>query len=490
MKGQYRRLIRFILAAFSFAIASCAISASVYSIQIGAYPNSIQALLAQQAFALNGYPAAILQDSSNRSYPWKLCTGKFNSYAEAFAYKTKVREKTAPDCFILTLPDSTTGLASGKLPVKRPFITTGLDQPDPANAQQMMDAGGFGKVATVDPGVESKDVTVMSADELLAVGQEATIKPVIAVPALQRFLAVAPGSPQAGRAKVQLARVLGRGQDLSQAERLLNEAASSGNDIDAKNSQFVLAHLRLNQKNFSDAKARFLAIANDKSFPKFYRRQSMKSVAQLYHKDADRANAYLAFQQILDTAETSATAADAKRELIGLAYEQVLCEKGNWDEVRGLADAFIASDAPHDIKATVALMKLETYYEESLKLTSSPQQMNEKLFAALDSVHEFIKNYPDVTREYLLARNWEGLFLLRLGYINEAKASFELVMTFAAGPQDQFANLNPRASAAVWLAYIAKVQGDSTAMQNYITLVKNEFPGSRQAHTADILSVN
>ena len=85
----------------------------------------------------------------------------------------------------------------------------------------------------------------------------------------------------------------------------------------------------------------------------------MQRAASILHSQQRFPEAWLAFSQIAETADTPATEAQARVELAGLAFELVTRGKCNWEDVRAYAAQAVAvRDAPMRQKATAELMHL------------------------------------------------------------------------------------------------------------------------------------
>ena len=102
-----------------------------------------------------------------------------------------------------------------------PFDTSGMDRPDGPGATDYYRAAGLGDASPEVAPPDSEPIETMPADALLAAALEAPKKPGRGVLAAERFLARYPRAAGANRARLHLARSLGRGASFARAASLV-----------------------------------------------------------------------------------------------------------------------------------------------------------------------------------------------------------------------------------------------------------------------------
>ena len=245
---------------------------------------------------------------------------------------------------------------------------------------------------------------------------------------------------------------------------------SSGTPAEKKMADFILGHIENSRGDKAVSVERFQRLAGSQDLPPTLRRECMQRAASILHSQQRFPEAWLAFSQIAETADTPATEAQARVELAGLAFELVTRGKCNWEDVRAYAAQAVAvRDAPMRQKATAELMHLETYYEQG------------DLYRALSEIQGFTNRYPQVYREYYTARLWEGIILQRKGRAAEAKFVLQTVEASPVPEDERFAHAEPRAMAALWLASIATKEGNNTDRDKWLDVLESKHPASPEA---------
>jgi hypothetical protein len=449
----------------------------VYSIQTGAYKSTEEAETVREQIARTCSPVFVEEVVDGSGHAFKVRVGKFRYYAQAWAYKSKLSGTVPPDCFIVIRADDGKEPELPVLPVELPFDLTGLDAPEPGNASEFWAAGGFGDGGgAVQPPASPVPPSPQTRDELLAAGMSAPRNASTGVPALEQFLQRYPQDPKANRARLVLARSIGRGSNFNRAETLLAQTKASGNTAERVMANFLTGHVKYNRKSLGESFGAFRAVASDRAAPPSLRREAMQRAAAVAHAARDYPAAWLAFEQIERTATDAKVATEARMQLAGLAYELAGRGKGSWEEVRSLcAEARDAQDVPRNVKATAALMHLESLYEAG------------KLDEALSEVQDYCITYADVPREYHLARVWQGIILYKLGYRNQAQVVLESVMASDIAVDQKFALMDPQARAAVWLAWFARDAGNTSEQDRWLDRLFKDYPNTEDAQKARAL---
>jgi hypothetical protein len=477
------------LSAAVLLMAATASAGKVYSIQLGAYANAADARSALADIVSTCSRAFVRETGDTSGFPCKVAAGRFASYAEAWVYKSRLAGAGADKCFITSAEDEGVEPVQSVLPVIYPFDTDGLDAPEPLNATEYWRAGGFSQpdsVSSADAGLMLPDYSKVQTletevstglecatdEELLAVGLSAPGNPDATV-CLELYLATSPTAPASNRARLCLARALGRGSDFELAESLLAGVRASGSQPERVMADFLSAHVKNNRKQRGEAWHGFRSVANNRKAPPSLRREAMLRAANVAHAMQNYPDAWLAFEQVERKARDSATAAEARMQRAGLAFELVGRGKGTWEEVRELCRSVEDFEgAPRKVLATAGLMHLETFFEQG--------RMNE----ALMEIRAFVVNYQDIPREYYLARVWEGIVLHKLGHDVEAQFILDTVMNTRLPASEKFAATDTQARAAVWVAAIAQSRGDLATRDRAIELLQRLYPESEETRRA------
>lgn len=457
-----------------------ATAAPFFSVQVGAYTTAAEAILERERFERLCPPAIMHFAPDNVNFPYKVFVGGFDTYAEAWVYKSKLGTQIAPGCFVARSDHMRNLLGPPNCEAIMPFNVHGLDEAEPEHGAKYWESGGFQLINPISSELLQKDPVLMTREELLVVGLSAARYPDHGVAALEQFLAQFPLDPLRNRAVLILARMLGRGTDFARADALLAEVRSTGSMEERAMALFLSAHLEVNRKRHAIAFHAFCSVANDTSNPPSLRHEAMSRAAACAHVSNQYPEAWLAFRQIRATAQTGAEAANAQLEMAGLAFELVSRGKGgDWAQIRELCNAVSATTGVlPETQATASLMHLETLFEEG------------KFHEALSAVQAFCLSYSDVSREYHMARVWHGLILFRLHLHNEARDVLRSVADSTIGAADKFGGNEPRARAAIWLAWIEHNHGVIESRDHWVNLLRHEFPNSPETQLTQTLFNN
>jgi tetratricopeptide (TPR) repeat protein len=445
----------------------------MYSIQAGAYPTLEAAEQARAAFSEACSPTFIATVNDSTGYEQKVRMGHFATYADAWVYKTQLSPEAAPGGFIVSWDYDGRPLQPNQFPIPKPFqsddlIGQTLKSPD------HWELAGMTWADPVDPQWVSAPVESLQRDELLAVGLGTSEGPAC-LAALERFLEVHPADAQCHRVRLRLARMVGRG-DFARADLLLGEVLDSGSAEQCGAARLLSAYSHYYRKDYAGAYERFCLAANNPDHAPTLRRDAMRRAAAIAHKLHRYPEAWLAFQQIEQAAADAAEAAEARMQKSGLAVELVGRGKGRWEEARALCASVVTMPGvPRRIQSTAALMHLETYYHEN------------RLTDALDGAISFMELYPDCTREYRVAQVWRGIILAQLHQFNEALVILQDAASTPIAVQDTFAGLAPRARAALWLAWVADLQGDQPLRDQWVQFLETEYPETPETSKAHSL---
>ncbi|MBX7245068.1 MAG: SPOR domain-containing protein [Candidatus Sumerlaeaceae bacterium] len=447
--------------------------AMVYSIQLGAFDTAREASALVDSLQSASIKAEVRTGGeSSPLKPYKVVTGQYETYAAAWTAKGSMPPAAPSDRFITKWPSNSSIAESVPPPSAEVYSTAGLGKATTLSAEDVWAAGGF------DAAPEGVDTTInvdTSADSQTA--RKAAIKSSgkdqTANDALEAALALRPGASDANRNRLALARAYGRGRNPSRAEALLGVVASNGTSAEKAAASFIRAHVLLNKKDLEGAFAAFQAIAGNQTYPEALRRQSMRRAAGVAHSSRDYRRAWTAFSQIESNAATAEEKAEARVQKAGLAFELVCNGKGTWNEVRMLCQR-VAEDesAPRTQRATAELMFLETFYYEG------------NYQETLSKSREFMARYPDIKREYYTAAVWQGIMLLQLRQLPEAKMVFENILAARIARDEMFGQLEPRARAAAWLAYLANDMNDQATKLRALGILRSEFPNSEETKYA------
>ena len=443
---------------------------TVFSVQVAAFPTEAEARQSADALAPDANPVMVRADPTNPAHPYKVWIGQFPTYVEAWVAKSALREGFAPGSFIVSGDVPEPDFDSTRMPVKRPFDISGMERPDAPGAADYYRAVGLGAESSEVAPPDTEPIETMPGDALLATALQAPKKPGRGVPAAERFLARYPRAPGANRARLHLARSLGRGANFARAAALVDEVKTNGTPAEKTMADFILGHIENSKGDKAASAERFQRLAASQDLPPSLRRECMQRAASILHGQQRFPEAWLAFSQIAETADSPAVEAQARVEIAGLAFELVTRGKCSWDDVRDYTSQAVAvRDAPARQKATAELMHLETYYEQG------------DLDRALVEAQSFSNRYSQVYREYYTARLWEGIILQKKGRDAEAKFVLQTVEASPVPEGERFAHAEPRAMAALWLASIATKDGNTADRDKWLGVLENKHPTSPEA---------
>jgi hypothetical protein len=177
--------------------------------------------------------------------------------------------------------------------------------------------------------------------------------------------------------------------------------------------------------------------------------------------------AWLAQTQREESAPNGRVKAEARMIRGSIAFELVSAKKSTWEETRAiLSSVSEIEEATTKTLATATLMMAESHYLE---------QHYELALSGLDGL---FARFPSVKREYYAGSLLRGKTLCRMGRLDEAKQALETILALPIRPAEKFGNREPKAHAALWLAYICGLQGDAEGQTRYRTMIRMEYPGT------------
>jgi tetratricopeptide (TPR) repeat protein len=281
------------------------------------------------------------------------------------------------------------------------------------------------------------------------------------IPALEEYISYYPNGDELEKVKIRLARrVQGRKRDNPKARMLLDEVIQSGTEDEVGEAKVLKAYITFREGKKKEAGNEFCDLANDLSIPAHDRLEGMRRKARIAHSTRDSHIAWLAYKQICDGVEDPAERAETKKQMIGLAFELVGSGIGSWEEVRSQCDEVLNDPtAPEDVKATTALMQLETYFHD--------RDFSE----AVSRTDKFLGDYEKYTRENGVALYVKGVSLYRSGDKESAKKVLDQLYHTDLSEADRFGTKNPQSAAALWLAFIAKNEGQDSLISEYLQFV-------------------
>lgn len=461
-----------LLLAFGQSTAS-ATTTTVYCIRAAAYASAQQAEDARAAYAQTCSPVFVRETTDGAGTTYNVCVGNFRWYAEAWAYQAKLGSWLPSDNQIIQCDWESQPIMPPVLPLEMPFQTDGMSVGDPLNIVEYLANGGFNEIPEPSASTMSADPATLNRDQLLLVGMSAPRHLPEGIRALERFLAAFPTDPEINRAKLTLARVLGRGSDFNRAEALLSEVGANADPVERVMVRYLSAYEKYAKKQFPESYEAFREFASDRAVPPRLRLDAMRRAAGIAYRLRDYPNAWLTFAQIVECAPGTPTAADAQVQLAGIAFELVGRGHGSWDDVAVLCrQAEDNSAASKRDRSTAALMHLEQLYERG------------RYSEALAEAQVFCETYSDVPREYYLARLWEGIFLYKLGLVSQAQTSLENLVGQTIPSGEKFAGVEPRARALIWLAWICHEQKNIASRDRWLKVLSTEFPNTDENRRA------
>lgn len=462
------------LAAMLLSLSARANAEAAYSIQVGAFPTQEAAETARQAFAASYSPTYVWnKDGSTTpttSRPFKVLLGQFPYYAAAYAHKAKLREGVAPGCFIVKWNPPDPAPASQALPVDLPFDATDLAPSVVAPPTAHWDAVGLPLEDTLP--VDEFTVVLLEAsalprEDVLVIATEAS-SPTVAVVAQDVFIQDFHVDPDLNRVRLKKAKTVGAA-NLTESTALLDQVAASGTQHEKAVGRLIRAYVTDKSKQRAAARDQFRTLAGDRSLLPSLRRDAMRRVAGISHALHNYPDAWLAYEQIEKTTDDPAVAAEARMARAGLAFELTGRGKGTWEEVRALCESVpTMPQAPRRVRATAALMHLETWFNQ--------EQYN----ASLAEANALLATYPDIPREWYMAKVWKGISLYRLDRIAEARPVLQQILAAQIPNSEKFGGVEPRARAALWLAFLENGEGNFEARDAVVRLIQAQYPASKE----------
>ena len=471
-------------------IVSVTHSATVYSLEAGAYPTESEAKARQEKLQQQMGPVVVREMTESKSVRYEVLVGEFATESRAWVYRAKSDDRVTSGWRIVKWESQETFLPPPQLPVEKPFnleklpvragatsatLTTSLaDYQASHTVSALLTAVGLGVGVAPTDTLLAKPAAQMTKDELFSVGRDATSD--VAVPALERFLSEYPNDAAANSARIRLARRLMARREFDRVEALFERVKATG----SYEQKYLAALFQVYGRSRRDGQAasleQYRALANDAAAPPGVRWDAMRRVAGTAHAIKDYPTAWLAFEQIAETSPDPAAAAEARMGLAGLAFELTGRGKGQWDEVRQYCDE-VTSDpnAPRNVRATAALMHLETRFNE----TAYEQMLKE--------IEKLLASYSDSVRETSMALIWKGIGLIRLDRLAESEEVFKTLLRMEIPDNEKFANKEPHAKAAYWLAWLAMQKRDNAARDQHLRYLRDNYPNTRDWRDAQKL---
>lgn len=404
----------------------------------------------------------------------KLSVGTFDTFVDAWVASRLIGE-AAPIHGIQRSVQQTAGSGATRvdpLSIRKAFST--VPTTTDVTLSTVMERNGASRVGSVDQVILEKPVTALTRQELLEVGRNAPGNQQ-GIPALERFITENPSAPEVNQTRMRLARRLMGRSEYAQAKALLADVEVNGSAEEKSLGRLLGAYATMYDKGTSDVMPVFKQIAEDELAPPAVRREAMRRYAGSAHANRNYPEAWLAFRQIAESPATpEEDKAEAELQLAGLAFE---ISRGktdaNWDEVRQRCQTVLQNPiAPHQMKATAALMHLETHYEQRAFTT------------ALTEIAAFESAYADVKREHSMALLWKGLILAETGQHAQALEALEAVKDLELEDSEKFHRQNPEAKALVWMVYILREQDRVPEARARLAELASRFPGSPELERA------
>ncbi len=446
---------------------------NVHSIRIGAYGTAEAAEAARVKVAETCSPAFVREDKSLGETPYALLVGHFPYYAEAWVCAKKLKDQgTYPACAVVTWEWDGRDLEQSRLPIALPFNTQGLEGAQVTNPEAHWVAVGLAGQPEPEASLLSKSPGEMTRDELLAVGLRASDK-TLAIPALRQFLVAYPTAPELNRVRLRLARLTGCG-GTDDAYALVEAVRSSGSSEEKSLADLVWAYMATCRGRRAEAMTAFVAMANNAALPPSLRLDAMQRYARHAHALRDYPTAWLAFEQIEKTAPNAATAADARMERSGFAFELVDWDRGavkaSWDDARRLCQSVDQiPGAPAEPRATARLMFAETFFKEK------------NYDRVIEEADKLVADFPSVARERVTGLFWKARALEELHRADEALSVYAAIDADSITADKLFPALNVKAKGLFHASRLYRLQGNDTAARVAGGKLLQLYPDSSEA---------
>jgi len=448
---------------------------ALFGVQLQAFPVSERAEGLLSALKSTTAPLFVKEDPLGAEAAFKVILGPYGSYMDAWAVSQSLPSSFPGKRFIVELEeDSSRSRSAGKGPEKVAPAFASLPRVDKLT-QEAPDAASFVMITVAEPVAEltpevlKKSAASMARPELLAVGFQGKSNGQ-GIEALERILAQKSQDPVANAARLRLSRRLLARKEFARVQELLEMVSSSGTADEKAKARMIKAYAdssRLGQKAGFEI---FSDIASDESLPVALRSHAMRIAAGHAHASQSYTTAVLAFRQIESEAPSAAERSEASLQLCGLQVELVGRGKGKWAEaIRSCEELAARPGISREIKATADLMRFECF---------SHSGQNDKALAACEN---YLKQYPDIRREFVSASVWYGVLLVHAGRREEAAEALKSVLELEISSSDKFGSHEPKARAAYWLAFLALQRDDLEDRDHYVNYIKTELPESLEA---------
>jgi len=449
---------------------------NVYSVRAGEFKTEAEAQALQQELGSRMSPVFVEERPGTSAKPWAVLVGHFPYQVEAWVFSKKLAAGL-PGCEVVSWIWDGRQLEINDLPVELPFDPGILLSELPPDA----DCPLYYEATRTPPpeaqeALEAQSLEELTDQELLYRGEWAP--PEEAFPSLERLLEIDPDSPLINRARIRLAQLCLKGDQLQRAWDLLDDVSRLGDTMERSKAKVMGAYYVRYEKGKRSPETfeAFRETASDPVLQPEHRLDAMLRTASLAQSGDDYCTAWLAYSQLEKAVENPKLVAFARVHKAALAFELVSGGKSSWAEARLLCQAAESvPNAPPQILSTARLMWAETFFQER------------NYERALKEMERLVQDFPDVYRERATARYWKARCLQELGRYDEAIAAYSALEQEPVTEAEMFAALHPKAKGLLEKAKLLMRQNRNAEAQDVLDELIERYPNSKEARSVPLL---
>ena len=451
-------------------MAGQAWSLEVYSLQGGAFKTLAEAETFKTTLSERFAPIFIERETDGTEYPWKVLVGHFPYQAEAWVFKSLLRDLELPGCFIKTWTWDGRELEDNHAPVQLPF-DRGVVGDIPRETSCRLDCDGRGEIpAEAVEAVEADSLEGLTDGQLYHRGDWGDIE--MAIPSLEKLVDSYPSSDFAYQARIRLAQHYSTVGRIDEARSLLDYVSFAGSLEEHSRAELCLAYLVCRSGTKPEAYEAFRDVVHKPGILPEQRVEGMVRASLAAYGLQDYPTAWLAFTQLEQVSSDAKIRAVAGVHKAAIAFELVSRQNSSWQEVQTLCEqAESFAEAPGAIRSTAALMYGESFYE---------CREYERAIAVMERIVEL---YPEVNRERTAALFWKGRCLNALGRYQEAIQTLGLLEQEPIEESEMFAGFHIKARALLDKARSLMREGQVQQAQEALAALMTEYPNAREAQS-------
>jgi TolA-binding protein len=463
------RLILFIIVSLSVLTVSSE-ALVVYSLNAGDFETEEAAKVLQSELSSKMSPVFVEKSPDYSIKPWRVLVGHIPYEAEAWVFKSRLKEVEIPGCEVVSWNWDGRTLEENTLPIELPF------EPDiistlPRDAECRLYYEDRGEPSQDEQAaLDAVSMEGLNEEQLYYRGDWGDTD-LVAIPSLEYLLEEYPFSDIAHKARLRLSRRYMARQKYEEAQKLLDEVSTHGTAEEKSKAKLLSAYLFLYKTDSkTDQYNAFIEAANYSEMIPEDRLEAMLRAAALAHKLYRFTTAWLAYSQIEKAVDTPKIVTFAKMQKSALAFELVGRDVGQWEETRKLCEiAESVDNAPDNVAATARLMWAETFFKQK------------EYQKALEEMERLRQDYPNVERECATALYWIGRCQYFLGQYDQAIETFSALENEPVEVTKLFAALNVKSRGLLEKARLMMRQNQTEEAKAVLAELVEKYPDSNEA---------